>query len=326
MTTADLSRLAAERRAAMENIFIETPRTREAHQKFKLLIDHAAVSQRNKMCVLLVAPSQSGKTKVIEMFLDEMNTDELLNQRTIPVLHVTLHAQVTRKGLAQDILLALQSHGYETGAGKGGEQELWARVFRYLTVAGVKLLVLDEVQHVKTSSVAMAHSVGDMIKGALNNGPCPIVLSGVQTAELPFKVNTQLQQRAIPSIVLSRFRPDIPSDVELFGDFLVEYLMQVDDLGVTENGCELLGGDVPACILEVSRGVLGAACRLLMEAVTTMTLNGRSRLIVDDLTNATDNAFLRAGLHDRNPFRTGLGPLRDYDAAEAAVRLAHASA
>ena len=175
----------------MENIFIATPRTREAHQKFHMLIDHAAVSQRNKMCVLLVAPSQSGKTKVIETFVDAMNTADLLTRRKIPVLHVTLHAQVTRKGLAQDILLALQSHGYETGAAKGGEQELWARVFRYLTVADVRLLVLDEVQHVKTSSVAMAHSVGDMIKGALNNGPCPIVLSGIQTAELPFKVNTQ---------------------------------------------------------------------------------------------------------------------------------------
>ena len=320
----DSSRLAAERRAAMENIFIATPRTREAHQKFHMLIDHAAVSQRNKMCVLLVAPSKSGKTKVIETFVDAMNTADLLTRRKIPVLHVTLHAQVTRKGLAQDILLALQSHGYETGAAKGGEQELWARVFRYLTVADVRLLVLDEVQHVKTSSVAMAHSVGDMIKGALNNGPCPIVLSGIQTAELPFKVNTQLQQRAIPSIVLNRFRGDVPADLELFGDFLVEYLMEVDDLGVTKNGCELLKGDVPACILEVSRGVLGAACRLLMEAVTTMTLDSRNRLIADDLAIATDNAFLRAGLHDRNPFRSGLGPVRDYDALEAAVRQAYA--
>ena len=132
--------------------------------------------------------------------------------------------------------------------------------------------------------------------------------------------------RKSDSYFMSRFRGDVPSDLELFGDFLVEYLVEVDGLDVTKNGCDLLHGDVAGCILEVSRGVLGAACRLLMEAVTTMTLDGRSRLIVDDLAIATDNAFLRAGLHDRNPFRQGLGTLRDYDAEEAAVRLAHAAA
>jgi hypothetical protein len=313
LPSTDLQRTAASRRAAMENIFIETPRTKEAHDKFRLLIEHGEASIRNKLCVLLVAPSQSGKTKVIETFVNELNTTEAIESRTVPVLHVTLHAQVTRKGLAQDILLGLQSHGYETGSSKGAEQELWARVFRYLAAAGVKLLVLDEVQHVKTSSLEMAHSVGDTIKGALNNGPCPIVLSGIQTAELPFRANTQLQQRAIPSIELRRFRSDISSDVEAFGEFLVEYLVEVEDLGIASNSCELLTGDVPACILEVSRGVLGAACRLLMEAVTVMTLDGRDGLRRDDLVTATDNAFVRAGLHHRNPFRDSLGPVRDYD-------------
>lgn len=225
MTRRDLSRLAASRRAAMDAIFIPTPRTAEAHEQFHFLMDHAAEGSGSKLCVLLVAPSQSGKSRVIETFAEQMNTAEKLAQRHIPVLHVTLHAEVTRKGLAQDILIALQRFGYETGAMKGSEPEMWERVYRYLRAAGVKLLVLDEIHHVKSTTAAMARSVGECIKHALLEGPCPIVLSGIYTAELPFKANEQLQQRAIPSIDLRRFRSNIPSDLDLFIEFLAESLL-----------------------------------------------------------------------------------------------------
>lgn len=310
MTTPDLRKLAASRRAAMDAIFIPTPRTAEAHDQFRFLMDHAAEGSGSKLCVLLVAPSQSGKSRVIEMFAEEMNTPEQLGQRRIPVLHVTLHAEVTRKGLAQDILIALQRFGYETGAMKGSEPELWERVYRYLRAGGVQLLVLDEIHHVKTTTGAMARSVGECIKHALLEGPCPIVLSGIHTAELPFKANEQLQQRAIPSIELRPFRSDIPSDLDLFMEFLAAYLLRLENSGICKNATAVIEGDGPACILEVSAGVLGAACRLLKEAVVTMTLKGRDDLCREDLIKATDDAFVRSGLHDRNPFVSGLRPIR----------------
>ncbi len=305
----DLRRTAAERRAAMEQLFVATPRTAEAHDRFQFLIDHSEVGSGTKLCVLLVAPSQSGKTRVIQTFVEQQNTQALLDRRQIPVLHVTLHAEVTRKGLAQDILIALQEHGFETGAMKGSEAELWERVYRYLRAACVKLLVLDEIHHVKTSSETMARSVGECIKHALLKGPCPIVLSGIYKAELPFRANEQLQQRAIPSIDLKPFRADTPSDLTLFMKFLAAYLVRMEEIGIATNATALIDGDGPACILEVSQGVLGAACRLIIEAVVLMTLAGRHALSREDLAKATDDAFVRSGLCQRNPFTAGLAPL-----------------
>lgn len=251
--------------------------------------------------------------------MQEMNRPELLASRQIPVLHVVLHAEVTRKGLAQDILLAIQEETHrlggpelQTGALKGSETELWQRVYRYLNAAGVKLLVLDEIHHVKSTSREMARSVGECIKHALLKGPCPIVLSGIYSAELPFKANEQLQLRAIPSIDLRRFQPSAPSDLQLFMEFLAEYLVRIEDQGVAENATLLIEGEVPACILEVSRGVLGVACRLVKEAIVLMTLAGRDRLTTDDFIRATDEAFVRSGLHHRNPFVSGLAPMKDY--------------
>lgn len=307
--TADLLRLAAIRRAKMEGIFISTPRTAEAHDRFQYLMDHAEVSSTTKLCVLLVAPSQSGKTRVIQTFVDKMNTPTLLDLRRIPVLHVTLHAEVTRKGLAQDILIALQEYGFETGAMKGSEAELWERVYRYLAAAGVKLLVLDEIHHVKTASHAMARSVGECIKHALLKGPCPIVLSGIHSAELPFRANEQLQQRAIPAIELRPFQASVPSDLKLFIKFLAAYLVELEKAEIATNATTLVEGDVPSCVLEVSGGILGAACRLIIEAVTVMTLAGRNALSRGDLIRATDDAFIRSGLSTRNPFVAGLDPI-----------------
>lgn len=310
MTTRDLRQLAAARRAQMDEMFIPTPRTQEAHEKFHFLIDHAAESASDKLCVLLVAPSQSGKSKVIKTFAEVMNTAEKLAQRQIPVLHVTLHAEVTRKGLAQDILLALQRFGFETGPMKGSEPEMWERVYRYLRAGGVQLLVLDEVHHVKTTTSALARSVGECIKHALLEGPCPIVLSGIYSAEMPFRANEQLQLRAVPSIDLRRFRWDIPSDLDLFIEFLAAYLVRLEEFGIATNATAVIDGDCPTCILDVSDGVLGAACRLLKEAVVCMTLEGRNDLRRSDLIKATNEAFIRPGLIEHNPFTSGLRNIR----------------
>ncbi|WP_296597996.1 TniB family NTP-binding protein [Phenylobacterium sp.] len=307
----DLVALAAQRRALLDGIFVETPRTNQAHQKFHYLMEHAAVTPACKLAVLLIAPSQSGKSKLIESFASTLNTPELLAARKIPVLHVTLHAEVTRKGLAQDILLALQALDVETGPMKGSEQEMWERVYRYLAYAGVRLLVLDEIHHLKYSNIErMARSVGECIKHALLKGPCPVVLSGIEAAELPFQANEQLQQRSIPAIQLAPFLATNPSDLDLFIEFMVEYIVRIEELGVAKHATNLIQGDIPACILEVSGGVLGAACRLIKEAVHVMTLAGRSEIRREDLVKATDEAFIRGNLEKPNPFVVGLTPLR----------------
>jgi hypothetical protein len=86
--------------------------------------------------------------------------------------------------------------------------------------------------------------------------------------------------------------------------------VRTETLGVAENASVLIDGDIPACTLEVADGVLGAACRLVKEAVTVMTLDGRDELIRDDLIRATTDAFIRSDRRRPNPFVTGLHPLK----------------
>ena len=79
--------------------------------------------------------------------------------------------------------------------------------------------------------------------------------------------------------------------------------------GVAKNAMSLLRGDVLACLLEISGGVLGLVCKLLEDAVRLMTHAERIELTRSDLIRATDD-FKRDKKCKSNPFVDGLKPLK----------------
>jgi len=312
MTQTNLIQLAAHRRAILDEIVIDHPAKARAHEQFDFVVEHARHREgAGKLCVPLIGPSQSGKSTIVESYMKQKNTPDDVANRKIHVLHVTLEANVTRKGLAQNILESFEDHGFETGFNRGSETALLARVRKYLNYAEVKLLVLDEFHHlVNSENQRVADSVGETIKRLLIKGVCPIVLSGVgDAARRPLK-NVQLQQRAMPTIDLRPYSLLDQNDVVEYSRFLMLYLRQFEEKGIVSNATAIVQGDVPSCIVEVTNGVLGATCNLLKEAVRIMTYNGRNHFERCDLADAADLNFVRTGLVVRNPFHLGLSPLR----------------
>jgi hypothetical protein len=309
--TTDLNKLAAQRRAAMDEIFVEHPRVHDAHTKFEYLIEHGRCKTNGgKLCLPLIADSQSGKTALLEHFAASKNTKEALEQREIPVLHVTLEANTTRKGLAQNILEAIEEFGWETNSHRGSETVLLQRVRLALKNGKVQLLVLDEFHHlVNSDNDNVALSVSETIKRMLIKGVCPIVMSGIDDAKRALK-NKQLLQRALPPILLTPLSATNPADLKLFIEFLAKYAKAMERAGVAKNATILIQKDIPACLLETSHGVLGATCNLLKEAVCIMTYDGRDDLDRTHVAQAAEAALVQTGLHDRNPFLHGFAPLR----------------
>lgn len=139
----------------------------------------------------------------------------------------------------------------------------------------------------------------------LLEGSCPIVIAGLSEARKIFLGNPQLAHRSEKPINLDPLVPSNTEDMDLFWNFLSDYLVTMSEVGAATN-CEwVLEGDNPACLLEVSGGVLGATCNLLKEAVQLASKDGRLHLERSDLERAADIAVLN-GLHRRNPFRVGL--------------------
>lgn len=318
------SALAAQRRLLMDGIVVRHPRLKSIHESFEVLMEHAKnAAGADTLCMPIIAPSQSGKSTIIRAFAEAKNTPEKLAAREIPVLHVTLDANITRKGLAQNILEAISGFGYETGFQRGSETLLLQRARTYLKAAETRLLVIDEFHHVLRSDnqlvadlpadekkLVAAHSVGETVKRFLIGGNTAVVVSGIETAWAPFKANSQLVQRSLPKPDLSALDIDDDEDSMIFKRFLTSYLVEVHKLGVADNAKSFLQDTPAQCIAEVSRGVLGSVCNLIKGAVVEMTLDGRDSLEMEDFEAATENGFVRMGLCTRNPFREGLSDRR----------------
>ncbi|MBU1323937.1 MAG: TniB family NTP-binding protein [Alphaproteobacteria bacterium] len=318
------SALAAQRRLQMDGILVRHPRLETIHESFDLLMEHARnANGGDTLCMPMIAPSQSGKSTIIRSFAAAKNTPEKLAEREIPVLHVTLDANITRKGLAQNILEAISTFGYETGYQRGSETLLLQRVRTYLKAAETRLLVIDEFHHVLRSDnqlvayvpadekkLVAAHSVGETVKRFLIGGNTGVVISGIEAAWDPFKANKQLVQRSLPKADLSALDVDDNDDVAIFNKFLASYLVEVERRGIAKNAKSLLQDRPAECIAEVTGGVLGSICNLIKGAVVEMTLDGRDELTTADLAAATDSGFVRMGLRSRNPFSEGLSDRR----------------
>jgi len=301
----------ASRRAMMDGIVIDNPRARSAHATFDFLVELSGHRpDQPKRCASLIAPAQTGKTTIIDSYVQKLNTPEALARGDIPALKVTLGANITRRQFAQDILEAFQRFGCNALVESGTEAQLLRRVGQYLAARKVRLLFLDEFHHlVHSDNRKVVMSVSETVKRLLITGSCPIVVAGLEDARKPFDGNAQLAHRAESHIDLHPLDPTSEEDRELFWTFLSDYIVKSEQIGAGANMRLLLDGQVPACILEVSQGVLGAACNLIKEAVHVAAINSRLEVMPSDLTTAADHA-IRNRLHDRNPFRDGLAPIR----------------
>ena len=308
-----LTLLAAERRARADSIVVLTPRVRAAHAMFDFLRAHAASNPSGELrCGPVIAPSQTGKSTIIKSYAESANSASS-ETRQIPVLHVILQANSTRKQLAHDILHEISRRGFETGKHKGTEADLLDRVERYLRFAGVELLIIDEFQHVVHSdNKKVAASVADTIKRMLITGICPIVISGTEQALSPFRENHQLAHRSEAAVELSRLRLDSSEDLSLFFDFVSEYALAIEKHEIAQCASTLVEGDVPACLFELSQGVLGVSCNIIKYAITQMTTEGRGELNRSHLIRAANDTIVQPRIYSRNPLTEGFAPIRAY--------------
>jgi len=300
----------ARRRALMDSIVIDNPRAKAAHKTFDHLVELSGLQPgRPKRCASLIAPAQTGKTTIIDSYIQKLNTPDALMRGEIPALKVTLGANITRRQFAQDILEAFETYGCNALVESGTEAQLLRRAANYLAARKVQVLFLDEFHHlVHSDNRKVVMSVSETVKRLLITGSCPIVVSGLEEARKPFNGNPQLAHRTEDHIDLHPLDPTSEADRELFWTFLSDYVVKSEQIGAGELR-HLLEDEIPAGILEVSQGILGAACNLVKEAVHVAATKSNMSVEKTHLIGATDRA-IHKGLYHRNPFREGLGPVR----------------
>jgi hypothetical protein len=191
-------------------------------KKFRqLYVPHAGVEEAIKVlrdhhqfgagqCVLLVGDSGVGKTCLLGKYFELATKTPLpviveddLEIDPLPILRVEVPSESTPKGVVEGMLAEIG----DSNPSRGSLTSMLVRLFRWLKLRRVQLIILDEAQHITDRTRAcpkMLYKFGDVLKSLLNRSNCPIIFSGTSEAKAIF-TNEQLRRRRTAVIELQPF-------------------------------------------------------------------------------------------------------------------------
>ena len=178
------------------NKMIKTPDITVIKQKF----DRCRATRGTK-CVqgmALIGPAGTGKTRLIDKYVEEnpRYTDGL--QQIVPVLKVSLPEKATSKVMLSRLLRELTGLKNISGT----EENIQGRLSSRLNAARTELIIVDETQHLtrESSSTTVQHAA-DAIKALMTDTKIPVICVGMEssktllTGKTKFKHEKQLYRR-----------------------------------------------------------------------------------------------------------------------------------
>ena len=168
-----------ERIAVANKLLVLHPRFCEALDLLKRCHE-SRLSGGEPHCGAILGSSGVGKTTVVDRFIRLHPREETESATRQPVLKVTLQPDARPKGIAADILLALEDPAWSSGT----VQTLTNRAVKLLDRCGVELIVLDEFHHLfDADRLKIMTKASQWLKVLIVNTGIPIVVCGMPVAE-----------------------------------------------------------------------------------------------------------------------------------------------
>lgn len=223
---------------------------------------------------LLVGPSFSGKTSILERFLElhPPDLDPTRETTVCPVLMVDAPPKPDIVDFYSRILDALMTPYKPTAPA----HEKYSQVKRLFRELGVRVLIIDEIHHLIAGSQNRQREFRNALKSLGNETKVCIVVSGIEEAYNAFNADPQMSSRFVP-IEMPRWSP---------GEDMGRLLASLERGMPLRNASGLHSPDLMMAIHARSESMLGDICSLVTEAacasirsgVECITLEGISRL------------------------------------------------
>lgn len=232
-------------------------------------------------CMSLEGMSGVGKSTLVKAVANDFQTRNGDSPRSSSVLYVITPAPATIKGLQATILEELGDPEYS----KGSTADMNARVLSYLKNRRVKLMILDEIQHLKEIRRANDDHVSDWLKVLIKKSEIPFVVVGLDgTIEGLLQNSTQLSRLFARREKLERFL-DTKTGRKDFSGFV--------KLAIKGNGIQVEGINESELMRRMhycTRGIVGNVVNLLQTS---------SYLARQERTPAINTAMLAAAYEIR---------------------------
>lgn len=245
--------------------------------------------------LLIIGESGVGKSTLLRRFRDlhpPVSHDEYT---AVPVLYVALDSACSIKKLARSLLLELGSKYWD----KGDESQLTYQLICLLRGCRVRLVILDEVNHlVDKGGEKTHHNIADRIKRLSDATHLPFVLAGIPRAERLLDTNDQLRSRFRHVISIQPFSMEDKDRESEFRSVLLSFRRLLGDI----PSVDLSHRTIARAFVFATGGRLREIRKLLIRAVELAFERSTPQLTAADLSRAFETVIYRDAADARNPF------------------------
>lgn len=279
---------------AIRRAFIKIPQVEEIIRRIEVLFAYRCDDEEPEHLVLIGEPGV-GKSTLLKRCVTLHQRIEHKEFTEVPVLYVAIPASCSIKKLAGEMLRALGSPYWN----RGGEPERTHQLLTLLSACKVRLVILDEVNHlVERGSSKTHYAVGDWIKQISDQSRVSFVLSGTPMANQLLVTNEQLRGRFSEVARLAPLSLGSVPEANVFGAVLRAYQKCFSEVDCVQ----LSSPSVCRSIAYATGGRLRSIRKLLVRALEIGLQPSRQRVDLDVLAKAFEAVIYTHAPKGKNPF------------------------
>lgn len=279
-------------RRNVRSFFGNFPQVSRIHSRLTELLQYQCTTEEPE-CLAILGETGTGKTTLLASFAKRYPRITHPEFTEVPVLYASVPARCTIKVLAGLLLRSLGSPLWN----RGDEEDRTYQLVTLLKACKVRLILLDEVNHLADRGAAKTHyQVGDWIKQLCTSTRVPLVLIGTPAASILWDTNEQLADRY--EVLTLRPLSLEEGRTQEFKAVLGTYLRLMEGLDVTP----LQGEKTLRLMAFASGGRLRDIRKLLVRAIVIAEETGTTLLTIDTLRAAFEQVIFEHAPSKRNPF------------------------
>ncbi|MFM0086900.1 TniB family NTP-binding protein [Paraburkholderia sediminicola] len=274
--------------------FINFPHVKQIFSALDRLREYECVNEEAEH-ILLLGESGVGKSTLLQKYARMHPPIEHEEFTEVPVLYVELGQSPTPKTIARTLLRELGAFKWYAGA----EDVLTARVVLHMKECRVRLVIIDEANHlIDRGGEKTLHKAADWLKSLVDITRVPFVMAGIPRTRRVLDTNDQFRGRFREVIAVDRFSVANMSAERLFRSTLKVFKACLRDLSTID----ISGVVIARLFAFATDGRLREIRRLLVRAVELAYEQPDPALTNEVLAEAFRTVIYPDAPDKRNPF------------------------
>lgn len=311
-----------ERLSMLHGIYVAHPDAEDILKKIERCHNSREYSAKPRS-MSLTGVTGSGKTTLIEQYMFRHPPSETEKNTSIPIFKSVIQPNTSVQDFVISVLKSLVARVSDISEDdvpdeilQGRLSPLRKRLYKYIAEANVKIIILDEFQHLISSQTSQVfNAIADTIKTMIIEAKVPVILVGTTKANAVFAANPEMARRISDRIDLKPFTISNEANLMVFRKFLAE----VDKLLPFKDVSKLATKEMSYRFFAASNGYIDDVMRIVVDAGYNAIMDGSDNINIDHLSEAFE---LNPGQNQKaegNPFSTNFSKLQAWRCIEDAL-------